>query len=219
MYFVTGTDTDAGKTLVSSGLLHLAKQQGSTLGIKPIASGCEWIDNRLSNADARSLINESTIALDYQQHNPFSFEPAIAPHIAAIEAGVDLTLASIDAALPKAAMGQADFCLVEGAGGWQLPINGTEYLPTLVLDNQWPIILVVGMKLGCLNHALLTQQVIEAQGGKVVGWVANRVDKNMSRFEDNLKHLQQAINAPCLGVVPYLDEISTARVANYLALP
>lgn len=215
-FFVTGTDTDCGKTLISSALLTAAK--GETLGFKPIASGCAVTENGLRNSDALTLIEASTIKLPYEDINPYAFEPAIAPHIAAAEKGVELLPNRIAAQLKMAEYVGADFCVIEGAGGWRLPLSQGHFLSEVVQSMQLPVILVVGMKLGCLNHALLTAEAIRADGLNIVGWVANQVDPDMANQQENLAFLKDILKAPFLGYVPYLTEPSASAVAEYLDL-
>lgn len=222
-YFVAGTDTDSGKTLVSSALLHLAERQGKTsLGLKPIASGSHYhsIDGELvlQNADALSLMESSSITLPYQVVNPFTFEPAIAPHIAATQVGIELTVRTLVKAIDLDAVNSAELGLIEGAGGWRLPLNQDEFLPDLIRELSLPVILVVGVKLGCLNHALLTQEAILADGLKIAGWVANQVDEEVACLRENLQYLHSHIDAPCLGSIPYLKDPSPENAAIYLDL-
>lgn len=225
IYFVTGTDTDCGKTLVSSALLcragavNAAGHQARTLGLKPVASGCEMTEEGLRNSDAMALIKASTLQPAYRMINPFAFEPAIAPHIAAAEQGIDITPEALMSALDLTQMSRADFCLIEGAGGWRLPLGQGRYMSELVQYLQVPVIMVVGMKLGCLNHAVLTMEAIKADGLTLAGWVANRVDPDMSCYQENLASLKSLIQAPMLGEVPYLPEASAQLAANFLTLP
>lgn len=216
IYFVTGTDTDSGKTLISSALLSAVT--GSSVGFKPIASGCVMTNDGLRNSDALALMQASSVKLSYEQVNPIAFEPAIAPHIAAVQKGQILTLDSISASLDLNLAKQVDLGLIEGAGGWHLPLGQDQYLSQWVKQQQLPVILVVGMKLGCLNHALLTQQAIIADGLKIAGWVANQVDANMNCFNENLASLQQMMSAPYLGCVPYLAEPTPENAKQYLDL-
>ncbi|GLS82670.1 ATP-dependent dethiobiotin synthetase BioD [Paraferrimonas haliotis] len=216
IYFVTGTDTDAGKTLISEAMLRGAT--GSTLGLKPIASGCEQSNDGLRNADAQALMSASSVELDYKQVNPFAFEPAIAPHIAAEQAGVAITCQALNDAIPVDAMMQTDFVLVEGAGGWLLPISHGQTLDQWVAKQQWPVILVVGIKLGCLNHAMLTIKSIETAGLTVAGWVGNQLDPDMEYAPENIAYLKANIKAPCLGVVPYLQRVNAQAASAYIDL-
>lgn len=212
IYFVTGTDTDAGKTVVTAGLLQAAA--GASLGLKPIAAGCDQTQEGLCNQDALMLMAASSIKLDYQQVNPIALQPAIAPHIAAMEVQQPLSLQALADALPNDAMQQAGLCLVEGAGGWRLPLNHQQTLPQWVQQHNWPVILVVGMKLGCLNHALLTAEAIRADGLRIAGWIANGINPQMERHQANLETLQAMLGAPMLAQVPHLAENETA--AAYL---
>lgn len=216
IYFITGTDTDSGKTLVSSALLHAA--EGTKIGVKPIASGCEQTENGLRNSDALALIAESNIKLDYQQINPVAFKPAIAPHIAAKQQGLALTALGVVDSLPLTELKNTDFGLIEGAGGWRLPLGNGEYLSDsvklLATQHQVGIILVVGMKLGCLNHALLTQEAILADGLTIVGWVANQVDPDMAYQDENLATLKQIMTSEFMGYVPHLSNPTAKQAAQ-----
>ncbi|MCF1428254.1 MAG: dethiobiotin synthase [Shewanella sp.] len=225
MYFVTGTDTDCGKTLVSCALLHRAGvvtasgRQVRTLGLKPVASGCEMTADGLRNFDASALLSASTLTPAYQIVNPFAFSPAIAPHIAAQEQGVDISPESLRSSLDLTQMAIADFCLIEGAGGWRLPLGQGRYMSELVQYLSVPVILVVGMKLGCLNHAVLTLEAIKADGLQVAGWVANCVDPEMSRYQENLDSLKALLDVPLLGEIPFLPEVSPQLAAQFIRLP
>lgn len=211
IYFVTGTDTEVGKTRISAGLLSAARTQGfSTLGLKPIAAGCEMTRDGPRNEDALALMAASTCELAYHQVNPIALTPPIAPHIAAREAGEVITPERLTHAMPRRAMGEVDLCLVEGAGGWRLPIGEGRTLPDWVASEGWPVILVVGMKLGCLNHALLSAEAIQADGLTLAGWVANRVDPAMSRYQENLETLKAMLTAPLLAEVPFLTSDAAA---------
>lgn len=216
-FFITGTDTDAGKTSVAAGLLCAAKQQGcSTLAMKPVASGCDMSAEGLRNSDALALIAQSTVPLPYTQINPYAFAPAIAPHIAAQEAGVELSVADLYRTAQVILQQQADFTLIEGAGGWRVPISATEFLSDFAIALQLPVILVVGVKLGCINHALLSAQAILNDGLELAGWVANVVDPSCARLAENLATLQQLMPAPCLAEVPHLTSASAEHVAEYV---
>ncbi|MNM56882.1 ATP-dependent dethiobiotin synthetase BioD 1 [compost metagenome] len=218
-YFIAGTDTDVGKTTVAAGLLHAAQLAGlSTLGAKPVASGCSAGAKGLRNDDALALIAQSSIKLPYEQINPFAFEPAIAPHLAAREAGVILSVqALLDPMRAVLAQG-ADFTLIEGAGGWRVPLSDQANLSDLAIALKLPVILVVGVRLGCINHALLSAEAIARDGLQLAGWVANIVDPRTSRLEENLASLAERLPAPCLGRVPKLKQVSAEAVAAHLQL-
>jgi len=204
-YFITGTDTDAGKTLVTEAVLLAARQQGlTTLAIKPVAAGCERCAEGLRNDDAVKLMAQMTTTLSYDEVNPIAFEPAIAPHIAAQQAGQTLRLDRLITHCQRVLEQPVQLALIEGAGGWRLPLNESEYLSGLPQALRLPVILVVGMKLGCLNHALLTVEALASDGVRLAGWVANRLDANMGCFDENLLSLRSRIKAPLLGVIPFL---------------
>lgn len=216
-FFITGTDTDAGKTVVTAGLLTAANQrQLSTLAMKPVAAGCESTASGLRNDDALQLQAAMSIQMPYEQVNPVALAPAIAPHIAARQAGKHLQVSQLAGYCRGGQTHPADLFLVEGAGGWLVPLNQTETLADLARELQWPVILVVGMKLGCLNHALLTVQAIARDGLELAGWVANCKEPGMAEQEANIQTLQQVIPAPCLGVVPFLNPVTAGQVAAHL---
>ncbi|PZP22193.1 dethiobiotin synthase [Pseudomonas kuykendallii] len=218
-YFVTGTDTEIGKTTIAAGLLHAARRAGlSTAAAKPVASGCQLTDAGLRNDDALALLAECSVALRYEAVNPLAFAPPIAPHLAAREAGVRLDVpALVDAVRPILAR-QADFTIVEGAGGWRVPLAGTASLSDLPIVLGLPVILVVGVRLGCINHALLSAEAIQRDGLRLAGWVANLVDAQTSRLEENLATLTERLPAPCLGRVPRLPHADAASVSAHLDL-
>lgn len=203
-FFVTGTDTEVGKTTITSALLQLAKQQGlSTLGLKPIASGCQQEKGQWVNDDALQLMKASSISVPYSDINPIALEPAIAPHIAAEQAGVTVDLGELYQHSLRMQKQAADLLLMEGAGGWLLPLNEQQTLADLCVMLKIPVILVVGMKLGCLNHALLTSHVIRQSGLRLAGWVANQMVPQMEAYDENIKTLVQRLPAPCLGKIPH----------------
>ncbi|MBM3111982.1 dethiobiotin synthase [Pseudomonas sp. P66] len=218
-YFIAGTDTDVGKTTVAAGLLHAAQLAGlTTLGAKPVASGCIATAKGLRNDDAMALIAQSSIKLPYEQVNPFAFEPAIAPHLAAREAGVVLSVQGLLTPMRQILEQGADFTLIEGAGGWRVPLCDQANLSDLAIALQLPVILVVGVRLGCISHALLSAEAIARDGLQLAGWVANIVDPRTSRLEENLASLAERLPAPCLGRVPKLKQASAEAVAEYLQL-
>ncbi len=218
-FFIAGTDTEIGKTTVAAGLLHAARQRGlSTAAAKPVASDCQRTPDGLRNGDALALLGECSLALDYAEVNPFAFEPAIAPHLAAREVGVELNVAALLPHVRRVLARGADFSLIEGAGGWRVPLAGGESLADLAVALQLPVILVVGVRLGCINHALLSAEAIEHDGLTLAGWVANVVDPATSRLEENLATLAERLPAPCLGRVPRLAAATPATVAAHLDL-
>ncbi|MBU6950034.1 dethiobiotin synthase [Hahella sp. HN01] len=219
-FFVTGTDTEVGKTFVSAALLHAAGAQGKrTLGLKPVASGCEQTPDGLRNEDALALLRYATVKLPYAQVNPIALEPAIAPHIAAQQAGRTLSAPRLAGLCRGALMTPHDFSLVEGAGGWLTPLNPREYLSDLAAMLDIPVILVVGMRLGCINHALLTVEALRGRRLRLAGWVANQLSAEaMPQLADNLETLSARISAPCLGVVPRAEAPDSSNVQASLRL-
>ncbi|MDI4636196.1 MULTISPECIES: dethiobiotin synthase [Halomonadaceae] len=223
-YFITGTDTDAGKTLVTAGLLALAQRHGlTTLGLKPVASGCDLHAEGLRNEDALALQAHSHPEVDYATINPFAYAPAIAPHLAARQAGDRLHLATLTDAMADALALKRDLTLIEGAGGWRVPLNDDEDLSDLADALQLPVILVVGLRLGCINHARLTAAAIRAQGLRLAGWVANGITTDFDEADDNLASLGHHLPGPCLGRIPHLtggpNAILPEQTASYLKLP
>lgn len=218
-FFVTGTDTEIGKTTIAAGLLHAARMAGlSTAAAKPVASGCQQTPEGLRNDDALALLGECSLALRYEEVNPLAFEPAIAPHLAAREAGVLLDVAALQSPVQAILDKRADLTLVEGAGGWRVPLAGQATLSDLAIALELPVILVVGVRLGCINQAVLTAEAIAHDGLVLAGWVANLVDPQTSRLQDNLATLAERLPAPCLGYVPRLAEATPAAVAEHLNL-
>lgn len=216
-YFVTGTDTDAGKTFITCGLLEAAKNQNlTTIALKPVAAGCDHTSEGLRNDDAVNLIEAMTCELPYSQVNPVALKAPIAPHIAASEEGRTISLDRLTGFCRGALMKKYDIGFIEGAGGWRVPINNREMLSGLAGTMNAPVILVVGMKLGCISHTMLTVESILRDGCKLAGWVANQIDPDMSRFRSNVETLESMIPAPCLGVVPWLSEGSSFQAASFL---
>ena len=204
-YFVAGTDTGVGKTLVTCALLHLAAAQGlRTMGLKPVAAGCEDSGDGLRNEDAELISRAMNVSLPYAQVNPVALRPAIAPHIAAQQEGRRITVARLAGLCRGALMTRHDLALIEGAGGWRVPLNDRETLAELAMELQLPVILVVGMRLGCLNHALLTAESIQRTGLPIAGWVANQIDAEMPVLAQNLDTLSAWLPGPCLGHIPAL---------------
>ena len=214
-YFITGTDTNVGKTLIACALLHGFAAQGQrAIGMKPIAAGCDQFG---LHEDVEHLIAASNVLADRQLINPYFFAPAVAPHIAAQQAGVKINLSSIVKCY-TALSEQADVVIVEGAGGFMVPLNDHEDSADLASQLGLPIILVVGMRLGCLNHALLTVQAIAARGLLLAGWVANCVEPEMAILNENISALGQRISAPLVGIVPYQVQPNACESATYLNL-
>lgn len=211
-FFVTGTDTEVGKTFISCALLRCAQRRGlQSLGLKPVAAG---VNKAGENEDALHLMQHAALKLPYEQVNPVCLKSPLSPHIAAAKEGVSLSAQMLLDLLVEP--DQAEFTLVEGAGGWLVPISNSETLADFAGLLAVPVVLVIGMRLGCLNHALLTAEAIRASGLKLAAWVANQIDPNMSAIDENLKTLEQRIGAPCLGKVPYFVDAQPTWAAQYL---
>ncbi|WP_372763148.1 dethiobiotin synthase [Pseudoalteromonas sp.] len=216
-FFITGTDTDAGKTHVTSLLLKLlAQHKKNAIGFKPLASGCDMAFEQLVNSDALTLMESASVSAKYDVVNPFAFAPAIAPHIAAEQAGVTITLDKLNSAYNVVKQQGADYILTEGAGGWALPINNADYLYDWVKAQQLPVILVVGMKLGCINHALLTAAHMQSLGVNCVGWIANQVDPHMDEYQANLDSLKARLPYPILAISPYSEQTPKLQIYKTL---
>ena len=209
--FVTGTDTGVGKTLVSAALLHtLARHHRRVVGMKPVAAGLVQHAGQWVSEDVLALRAASTVAVPAALDNPVALPDAIAPHIAARRAGQAVDVVGLLAA-HRSLRALADAVVVEGAGGWRVPINDHETLADLARALGAPVVLVVGVRLGCLNHALLTAQVVRADGLQLAGWVANVVDPDMPCKEENIDALRQRLDVPLLGTVPWHAEAPDAR--------
>ncbi|MEH6625862.1 MAG: dethiobiotin synthase [Motiliproteus sp.] len=216
-YFITGTDTDAGKTLVTAALLEAANRQGARTGaLKPVAAGVVESDQGLCNDDALLLQQYSSQKMPYQQVNPVLFKDAIAPHIAAEREGKRITAERLVGFCRGAMMQPMELMLIEGAGGWRVPLNSQEYMSEIPKRLQIPVILVVAMRLGCLNHCLLTAEAIAADGLRLAGWVANNVDPEMTGYQENLQTLKERIRAPLLGEIPFMESVSVEKAADHL---
>jgi dethiobiotin synthetase len=216
-YFIAGTDTDVGKTLIAAGLLLAATAKGlRTAALKPVAAGSERTPEGLRNADALMLQRCMSIELPYEQINPIVLEAPIAPHIAAAREGVRISVDRLAGFCRGVLMQRADLTLVEGAGGWRVPLNSRELLSHLAIELQLPVVLVVGMRLGCINHALLTHEAIVRDGLRLAGWVANRIQPEMSCYAENVATLRALLPAPCLGEVPHLPTPDPQEAAVHL---
>lgn len=214
-YFITGTDTGVGKTLISCALLHGFSAQGKRVaGMKPVAAGCADGD---IHEDVRQLCAASNVPASPGQLNPYCFAPAVAPHLAAQFSGVTIDFAHIVESFAGLA-GRADVVIVEGAGGFVVPLNAGQDSADLAVQLGLPIILVVGMRLGCLNHALLTVQAIAVRGLTLAGWVANVPDAVMDALQENIGALRERIEAPLLGVVPHMAAPDAKAAARHLDL-
>lgn len=202
-FFVTGTDTGVGKTLVGAALMRSLRGRGlSVAGMKPVSSGAARTPDGLRNDDALALAAESSRPWPYATINPYCFEPAIAPHIAAAEAGVEIRLQPIEQAF-RGLQDGSDTVIVEGAGGFLVPLGPQLSFADLPGALGLEVILVVGLRLGCLNHAFLTVEAVAARGLGLAGWVGNQVDPGFARRDENVMALRRTLAAPCIGIVPH----------------
>jgi dethiobiotin synthetase len=216
--FITGTDTGVGKTLVACGLVRLLAGRGhQVVGLKPVASGAEQSQSGLRNADALALAAESSVKLPYELTNPYCFVPAIAPHLAAAAAGVRLSPDDL-VDWYRCATAGAELAVVEGAGGWRVPLNPDGFLSDLPERLGLGVVLVVGLRLGCLNHARLTHEAMSNSGRcPFVGWVGSQVDTGFARLDDNIATLERLLGAPPLAIIPPLAEPTADVAAKYLS--
>ncbi|MBV7485119.1 dethiobiotin synthase [Bordetella sp. BOR01] len=215
-YFVTGTDTEIGKTLIACALLHAAARQGwSAAGMKAVAAGARREGGRWINEDVEQLRRASSVALPDAVRCPYVLRQAVAPHIAAAAAGVVLDPAAIRQAY-RLATAHADAVVVEGVGGFRVPLDDTRDTADLAQQLGLPVILVVGMRLGCISHALLTAEAIAARGLHLAGWVANHVDPAMQQAPANVQALARRLAAPLIGSVPCLAQPDPVAAARHL---
>jgi dethiobiotin synthetase len=215
-WFVTGTDTEVGKTAVSCALLLAAAKLGlSTAAVKPVAAGC---DSNGHNEDALQLMACMSEQMDYEQVNPVALEAAIAPHIAAQQQGKLIRASRLAGICRGVMLGSAEFVLIEGAGGWRVPIGPRETLADLAAQLRVGVILVVGMRLGCINHALLTAEAIRRDGLELAGWVANQPGEAMTCHRENLDTLRDLLPAPLLGEIPRVSPFDPAVAAEFLSI-
>ena len=214
--FVTGTDTGVGKTRVACALLAAAAARGlKVVGLKPISCGLQASAEGLRHADALALMAAASVALPYAAVNPYAFEPPIAPHIACMEAGITLERDAVAQAIRRSAA-LADRVVIEGVGGFRVPLGADWDSADLAADLGLPIVMVVGLRLGCLNHALLTREAIAARGLAFAGWVGSALDPGFSRYDANLATLEARLGTP-LGVLAYSPVADAGAAANQLA--
>jgi dethiobiotin synthetase len=216
--FVTGTDTGVGKTRIAAALCRALAAHGTRVAaMKPVASGCTLTPEGLRNEDALALLAAMNVRARYSDVNPYAFAPAIAPHIAAQEAGIAIEFAVLDRAFERLRM-QSQTVIVEGAGGWLAPLDAKRGFADLAAHWQMDVVLVVGMRLGCLNHALLTAESIERRGLRLRGWVANSVDPHFERLAENISSLESRLPAPCLGFFSFEPQADAEALARALAV-
>lgn len=205
--FITGTDTDIGKTFVTTGLLRALGHVGlSTLGTKPVATGCHEEQGQLVSADVRALAHAASFGLPYSCLNPFAFSPPLSPHLAAQMENVPLSVDGIVDSMRPAFRCAVDFHLIEGIGGWLTPVNEQETMADFVIATKLPVILVVGVRLGCINHALLTYQAMKMAQVDVLGWMANCLSPSLATDKEVVAAIARWLPVPLLGTLPYQAE-------------
>lgn len=216
-YFIAGTDTGVGKTLVAAALLHKASAQGlRTIGLKPIAAGGELSDSGVQNEDALELQRCASVGLDYEEVCPVTLPDPVSPHIAAERAGRSLNVDRIVGFCRGGLMRAHDLSFIEGAGGWRVPISPRALMSDIAKALNVPVILVVGMRLGCLNHALLTAESISHDGLPIAGWVSSVVDPEMACLDENITTLNKRFPFPCLGNIPFISKVSAESASEYV---
>jgi dethiobiotin synthetase len=215
-FFITGTDTDVGKTVVALALMEALQQKGySVNAFKPVSAGCQSTPQGLTNEDAVLLQQASSTRFPYDIVNPYAFEPPIAPHIAAAQTGVQINLNKVSDCYQHIAA-QSDVVIVEGAGGWLVPINDRQTMADLASSLALPVILVAGIRLGCINHTLLTANAIGKNGTELAGWIANSINNNVLNAEENINSLQERISAPLLGQLPFSKAANPTQLSPFI---
>ncbi len=215
-WFITGTDTACGKTVVACALVHACRARGlRTLAMKPVASGCRPQGGRLVNEDALDLLAAASFPLTYEEVNPYALEQPVSPHLAAAAMGISLDMAAL-AARCRELQQRAEAVVIEGVGGWRVPLTARHEVADLALATRLPVILVVGITLGCINHALLSAQAIAADGASLAGWVANRLDPRCLMADEVIDTLAGRLDAPLLGVMPYAKKMDARTAAAHL---
>jgi len=218
-WLVTGTDTEIGKTFSTCALIHAARAQGLTaLGMKPVASGAKIIDGKLTNEDAAQLLAASSFDPGLERLNPYCLHAPISPHLAAREENIHIDLKRIRQAFDELAQ-RCDCLFVEGAGGFLAPLGEEVDAPRIARELDLPLILVVGMRLGCINHTLLTAEAILCRGLRLEGWIANCLYPDIPRLYDNIDTLRHRLDAPLLGTLPYAPDTASDTLAHLVTLP
>ncbi|MBV1842085.1 dethiobiotin synthase [Photobacterium ganghwense] len=217
-FFVTGTDTEVGKTVASRAILHAAGSANIKMaGYKPVASGSAPTKDGMRNSDALYLQDASVVELTYDEVNPYAFEAAVSPHLAAEMENRVIEFDVLSQGLVHLKQ-KSDVVLVEGAGGWRVPVSRNDFLSTWVKQEKLPVILVVGVKLGCLSHAILTAEAIRQDGLELVGWVANRVNPGTENYAEIIRMLDENLHCPRLGEIPYMPGVKKRDLSQYIDL-
>ncbi|MGF1700954.1 dethiobiotin synthase [Photobacterium makurazakiensis] len=217
-FFVTGTDTEVGKTVASRAILHAAASANIKMaGYKPVASGSVPTQEGMRNSDALYIQDASVVDLAYDEVNPYAFEAAVSPHLAAEQEGREIDFDVLSEGLSKLKE-KSEAVLIEGAGGWRVPVTRTEFLSTWVKREKLPVILVVGVKLGCMSHAMLTAEAIQHDGLEVVGWVANRINPGTENYAEIIRMMEANLPGKKLGEIPYMPGIKKRDLSKYIDL-
>ncbi|EDP58915.1 dethiobiotin synthase [Vibrio sp. AND4] len=215
-FFIAGTDTDVGKTVASKAILQALGAKGlNTIGYKPVAAGSDKTADGWRNSDALHLQQAATLDVAYDDVNPYALELPTSPHIAAKHEHVEIKYEVLSDKLARHKE-RADIVLVEGAGGWRVPTSDKDSLSTWVQQEKLPVVMVVGIKLGCLSHALLTAEVIKADGLNLVGWIANRVNPGTEHYAEIIDMLEERLGAPKLGEIPYIPSAKRKELGKYI---
>ena len=213
-FFITGTDTNIGKTAITCSLIAKCIEEGFRAGgMKPVAAGCHIDNGYMISDDVKKIIEVSNVDLNIKEINPYSFELPIAPHISFKSNEIDIHLIK---KYLRSFENKMDYLFIEGVGGYAVPLTENFTTADLVENLDIPVILVVGMKLGCINHALLTVESILNKKQKLCGWVANRIDGDMQAYEENFSFLKEKIKAPCLGEVPYFKDFDPYKASKFI---
>ncbi|MFO4723469.1 dethiobiotin synthase [Vibrio cholerae] len=216
--FIAGTDTDVGKTVASKAILQaLAAHNIATIGYKPVAAGSDKTEFGYRNSDALHLMKAATVDMPYEDVNPYALVLPTSPHIAAKHENVTIDYALLSNKLSKHKQ-NAELVVVEGAGGWRVPTSDSDCLSTWVKQERLPVILVVGIKLGCLSHAILTAEAIRADGLELVGWIANRINPGTEHYAEIIEHLEGRLGAPKLGEIPYMPKAKRQELGKFIQL-
>ncbi|MDN6970428.1 dethiobiotin synthase [Vibrio cholerae] len=216
--FIAGTDTDVGKTVASKAILQaLATHNIATIGYKPVAAGSDKTEFGYRNSDALHLMKAATVDMPYEDVNPYALVLPTSPHIAAKHENVTIDYALLSNKLSKHKQ-NAELVVVEGAGGWRVPTSDSDCLSTWVKQERLPVILVVGIKLGCLSHAILTSEAIRADGLELVGWIANRINPGTEHYAEIIEHLEGRLGTPKLGEIPYMPKAKRQELGKFIQL-
>ncbi|EGR0549991.1 dethiobiotin synthase [Vibrio cholerae] len=216
--FIAGTDTDVGKTVASKAILQaLATHNIATIGYKPVAAGSDKTEFGYRNSDALHLMKAATVDMPYEDVNPYALVLPTSPHIAAKHENVTIDYALLSNKLSKHKQ-NAELVVIEGAGGWRVPTSDSDCLSTWVKQERLPVILVVGIKLGCLSHAILTAEAIRADGLELVGWIANRINPGTEHYAEIIEHLEGRLGTPKLGEIPYMPKAKRQELGKFIQL-